>query len=540
MPYMFPFQIKEKIPSVVKTIWTRMNQNSEDRVHSSEPRNLELQFQNKPALSVLTGAHIKGEDGSSIKIALIDVVKREVVKSGFEASAKVEILVLRADPDGDEGHVWTPVEFKLNIVTDRKVNLRKKTFVELKEGMGSLGEIYFPNSRFSMKKCQLRLEARIDGTFNGARVREAKSDSFTLEDYRKTYVKKHDFPSLSDEVWRLKNISRCGQCKKRLHKKNIKTVKDFLKKFFLDREGLQDILGKGMSEKALNETVKHGLKCILDDKYLYYHPGSQPKTGVVFNDVGQIMGRLVESHYVPVADLSENERAEAQKLVVSAFEHWGGVIPYDGSSSNSLQIPSVPNVGTSHMVAGTDDPQPSTAPVAEGQKLEVSAFEHWEGVITYDGSSSNSLQIPSVPNVGTSHMVAGTDDPQPSTAPVVSTSDLIAACDPPQPIPSYPETISASDSIGTVIGMENLYSSSDGSFQYGVVYTPERTIFEQMVLELMGENGPLLAGDDWAVPIDNAQSRRGSKMGHAIYALIFLQRIMVVYLESVRKRQRLY
>ncbi|XP_057465921.1 calmodulin-binding protein 60 A-like isoform X2 [Actinidia eriantha] len=354
--------IKEKIPSVVETIWTRVNQNSEDRVHSSKPRNLELQFQNKPALSVLTGAHIKGEDGSSIKIALIDVVKREVVKSGLEASAKVEILVLRADPDGDEGHVWTPVEFKLNIVTDRKVNLRKKAFVKLKEGMGSIGEIYFPNSRFSMKKCQLRLEARIDGTFNGARVREAKSDTFTLEDYRKTYVKKHDFPSLSDEVWRLKNISRRGQCKKRLHKKNIKTVKDFLKKFFLDREGLQDILGNGMSDKELNETVEHGLKCKLDNRYLYCHPGYQPITGIVFDDVGQVMGRLVESHYVPVAYLAENEKAEAQKLVVSAFEHWRDVSKYDESSSNSLQIPSVSNVGISHSVAGTDDPQPSTAP----------------------------------------------------------------------------------------------------------------------------------------------------------------------------------
>ncbi|XP_057465922.1 calmodulin-binding protein 60 A-like isoform X3 [Actinidia eriantha] len=315
--------IKEKIPSVVETIWTRVNQNSEDRVHSSKPRNLELQFQNKPALSVLTGAHIKGEDGSSIKIALIDVVKREVVKSGLEASAKVEILVLRADPDGDEGHVWTPVEFKLNIVTDRKVNLRKKAFVKLKEGMGSID------------------------------------------------VKKHDFPSLSDEVWRLKNISRRGQCKKRLHKKNIKTVKDFLKKFFLDREGLQDILGNGMSDKELNETVEHGLKCKLDNRYLYCHPGYQPITGIVFDDVGQVMGRLVESHYVPVAYLAENEKAEAQKLVVSAFEHWRDVSKYDESSSNSLQIPSVSNVGISHSVAGTDDPQPSTAPAVSTSNLTV-------------------------------------------------------------------------------------------------------------------------------------------------------------------------
>ncbi|GFZ07799.1 hypothetical protein Acr_19g0007360 [Actinidia rufa] len=217
---------------------------------------MELKFLNKPALLVLTGRHIKGEDGSSIKIALNDVVTGDVVKSGPEASAKVEIAVLQVDPDGDEGQDWTPVEFKLNIVMERKANLRKNAFVKLKEGTGLIGD------------------------------------------------KKHNLPSLSDEI-----------------------------------------LGQGMSDKALNRTVEHGLKWIHDDKHFYYHPGSQPITRVVFNDVGQVMERLVESNYVPVADLSENEKA-TQKLVASAFEHLGDVITYDESSSTSLQIPSVPNVGT--------------------------------------------------------------------------------------------------------------------------------------------------------------------------------------------------
>ena len=157
---------------------------SGDRVNSSEPRNLEIKFLNKPALLVLTGRHIKGEDGSSIKIALIDVITGDVVKSGPEASEKVEIAVLRVDPDGDEGHDWTPVEFKLHIVTERKANLRKNAFVKLKEGMGLIGEIYFPNRKIWTKKCQLRLGARIDSTFNGMRVKEAKSEPFTLEDCR--------------------------------------------------------------------------------------------------------------------------------------------------------------------------------------------------------------------------------------------------------------------------------------------------------------------------------------------------------------------
>ena len=190
---------------------------------------------------------------------------------------------------------------------------------------------------------------------------------------------------------------------------------------------------------------------------------------------------------------------------------------------------------------------------AEAQKLVVSAFEHWGHVMTYDESSSNSLQSPSVHNVGASHIVAGTDDPQPSMAPMVITSDWNAAYDP-QPIPSYLGTISASDSIG----MENLYShiSSEGRF-HNVFESSESTFLESWFGDYntweayhfdepcagqqTAENGSLWTGADQAVPVDNAQSRRGSKMGHAlIYALIFSLRIQVVYSECVRKRQRLY
>ena len=56
-----------------------------------------------------------------------------------------------------------------------------------------------------------------------------------FEDYEK-----HDLPSLSDEVWRLRRIDRSGSRVKCLHKESIKTVQDFLKKCYLDREGLQD------------------------------------------------------------------------------------------------------------------------------------------------------------------------------------------------------------------------------------------------------------------------------------------------------------
>lgn len=69
------------------------------------------------------------------------------------------------------------------------------------------------------------------------------------------------------------------------------------------------ILGTGMSTKMWEVTVEHARTCVLDKRiYLYCTPGSQQKTGVVFNVVGQVMGLLSECQYVHIDKLSETEK----------------------------------------------------------------------------------------------------------------------------------------------------------------------------------------------------------------------------------------
>lgn len=69
------------------------------------------------------------------------------------------------------------------------------------------------------------------------------------------------------------------------------------------------ILGTGMSTKMWEVTVEHARTCAPDStRHLYFPPHSQPKTGVVFNSVGQLTGLLSECEYVPVDKLSETER----------------------------------------------------------------------------------------------------------------------------------------------------------------------------------------------------------------------------------------
>ncbi|KAL7222892.1 hypothetical protein ACSBR1_024558 [Camellia fascicularis] len=371
--------VKEELESVKERILTSMNQkeaegnaeekqkegmgarNSGNKIRCSEPRRMQLRFLDKLPSLLETGCHVKGENCSSVRIGLFDD-KEQVVTSGPEASAKVEIFVLPIDPDKDEEHEWTQEEFDLKIV---KAILTGNAFLNLKGGIGSLDEISFAHRARWMKKSEFRLGARIVDNFNGTKVREAKSECFFLKDFRNKRDEKHHPPSLKDEVWRLDNIGRSGPIVKHLSKENIKTVQDFLEKFVMDRQGLRDILGNGIPDTKLEVTLQHALTCKqLDKRFIYPPPSSQQKTRVVFNAVGQVVAKVSGCHCIPIDNLSETEKADAQKLVVSAFEHRGQIVPYDDNSppySTWMETPSSPNVGTPHMIAGYDCTQPSTS-----------------------------------------------------------------------------------------------------------------------------------------------------------------------------------
>lgn len=155
--------------------------------HSSEPRNLKLQFTNSLSLPVFTGARIEGEENSNVQVALVDCISGQVVKSVPESSAKVEIVVLEGDFDGDEGDNWTLEEFKNNIVRERegkKPLLTGDPVLNLKDGVGFVGEISFTDNSSWTRSRRFRLGARIVDNSHGIRVKEAKTESFIVRDHR--------------------------------------------------------------------------------------------------------------------------------------------------------------------------------------------------------------------------------------------------------------------------------------------------------------------------------------------------------------------
>ncbi|KAG8638847.1 hypothetical protein MANES_14G069700v8 [Manihot esculenta] len=374
--------VKEEIELALKKHLANFKRNNGEEKDYSELRSLKLQFSNNLSLPVFTGARIEGEEYSAIKVALIDILTGEIVNSGPEASAKVEIVVLEGDFDGDEGDNWAHDEFKNNIVRERegkKPLLTGDVFLNLSEGIGIVGEISFTDNSSWTRSRRFRLGARFVDNFDGINVREAKTESFIVRDHRGELYKKHHPPSLFDEVWRLEKIGKDGAFHKRLSRENINTVKDFLTQLFIDPQRLRHVLGTGMSAKMWEVTVEHARTCVLDKKmYLYCTPGSQPKSGVVFNVVGQVMGLLSDCQYVPVDKLSETEKVDAQTLVIAAFEHPEDVISFDDEASlvdGSSHLSNIPypshsprtensngsKVLASHKMGGFDYPQPNAA-----------------------------------------------------------------------------------------------------------------------------------------------------------------------------------
>ncbi|XP_058226224.1 calmodulin-binding protein 60 A-like isoform X2 [Rhododendron vialii] len=341
---MFSRIVNEAVELATEKFLASSMHNSGSGLRSSESRSLQLEFMDKLSQPVYTSRLIEGEGPTSLRVALVDGITKQVVNSGAEAFAKVEILVIEGDLDSDQ---WRPEEFYNMIVREKegkKSLLTGNVYLNLEEGIGYVPDISFTHNANWMKVCKLRLAAKVVDNFNGTRVREAVTEPFVVKDYRVTYNEKHYPPSLNDEIWRLKKICRDGAFHNRLVTENVKTVKDFLTRYFINRQSLQNILGTSKTWKAI---VDHARTCKIGKSLHLYPPiSSETKSGVVFNIVGQVMGLISECCYVPIDKLSED-----QKSLNYAYP----------SNSPRLENPSHYHCEPSHTHYGHDHTQPSTS-----------------------------------------------------------------------------------------------------------------------------------------------------------------------------------
>ncbi|KAI8543592.1 hypothetical protein RHMOL_Rhmol08G0230400 [Rhododendron molle] len=248
---MFSRIVNEAVELAAEKLLARLVYNSGSGLRSSESRSLQLEFMDKLSLPVYTNRPIKGEGPTPLRVALVDGITKQVVSSGAEAFAKVEILVIEGDLDSDQ---WRPEEFHNMIVREKegkKSLLTGNVYLNLEEGIGYVRDISFTHNANWMKVCELRLAAKVVDTINGTRVREAVTEPFVVKDYRVTYNEKHYPPSLNDEIWRLKKIRRDGAFHNRLVTENVKTVKDFLTRYLTNPQSLQNAVANNLVVFAL-------------------------------------------------------------------------------------------------------------------------------------------------------------------------------------------------------------------------------------------------------------------------------------------------
>ncbi|KAF5472035.1 hypothetical protein F2P56_008783 [Juglans regia] len=309
---------------------------SPKRIEGPDGRNIQLQFRSRLSLPLFTGGKVEGEQGAAIHIVLVDANTGLVVTSGPESSVKLDVIVLEGDFNNEDDDNWTQEEFESHVVKEREGKrplLTGDLQVTLKEGVGTLGELTFTDNSSWIRSRKFRLGLKVaSGYCEGTRIREAKTEAFTVKDHRGELYKKHYPPAMHDDVWRLEKIGKDGSFHKRLNKAGIYTVEDFLKLVVRDSQRLRNILGSGMSNKMWDVLVEHAKTCVLSGKLYVYYPENERNIGVTFNNIYEFCGLIADGQYYSVDSLSESQKVYVDTLVKKAYDNWIHVIEYDGKS----------------------------------------------------------------------------------------------------------------------------------------------------------------------------------------------------------------
>ena len=110
---------------------------------------MKLHFRRRLSLPLFTGVKVEGEQGVAILVVLLDANAGQVVTSGHEASAKLDITVLEGDFNNEDDEDWTQEDYESHKARERegKMPLLTGDFqVTLKEGVGTVEELMFTDN----------------------------------------------------------------------------------------------------------------------------------------------------------------------------------------------------------------------------------------------------------------------------------------------------------------------------------------------------------------------------------------------------------
>lgn len=130
---------------------------------------------------LFTGGKVEGEQGSAIHVVLVDANTGNVIQTGEQSVARLNVVVLDGDFKDED---WTREHFESLEVKEREGKrpiLNGATHVILKEGVGTLGELTFTDNSSWIRSRKFRLGVK---AASGLHIREAKTEPFAVKDHR--------------------------------------------------------------------------------------------------------------------------------------------------------------------------------------------------------------------------------------------------------------------------------------------------------------------------------------------------------------------
>lgn len=164
------------------------SRSSPQRIEGSGGKKLQLHFRSRLPPHIFTGAKVEGDQGAAIHVVLLDAFTGEVVLSGTESVAKLSVVVLEGNFNDESDNEWTQEHFESFEVKEREGKrplLTGDLQVTLKEGVGTLGDLTFTDNSSWIRSRKFRLGVKVaDGFCGDIRIREAKTEAFTVKDHR--------------------------------------------------------------------------------------------------------------------------------------------------------------------------------------------------------------------------------------------------------------------------------------------------------------------------------------------------------------------
>ncbi|KAF0887776.1 hypothetical protein E2562_004003 [Oryza meyeriana var. granulata] len=297
-------RIPEEVTKAVTSFLSHSPSFCRTLADQNQPPRYKLRFTNCLSNEVFTKKGICDVNGEPLKIS-VDVSNQKEAISRRLLSAKIRVVVLDGDFNKNDQECWTSDEFTNHIVRPRdKVGavLTGELELRLKNGEAYLHDATFvDNSKFT-RSGKFRLGVMVIDDL-GERVQEGITEPFVVKDRRGEGSKKHEIPSLDDDVWRLKKISKDGVFHEALKGSSILNVKDFLRLYYTDEQALRKILVKA-TDKIWTTIVDHAKKCD-PGRELYYFFMENHNVVLFFNSVYQIVGVKQGDHNIPFSDLDK-------------------------------------------------------------------------------------------------------------------------------------------------------------------------------------------------------------------------------------------